>query len=364
MSHARILEFGCAAGGNLVPFAAWHPHARVVGIDLSQVQIDQGRRRIQALGIANLTLLQGDIATMELSGLGQFDFIVCHGVYSWVPEHVQEAILSAFRQLAGPRRRRLHQLQRVSGLEGQGDHSRCHDAARRRPDGPGRKTLLCARNDRLPRTGGAARQCARQSVGRRAGTDGNDRDDYVLHDQLETFNSPCYFLDFGRRCEPYALTYLADAMPQMMFAINYGETSRSRAKGMRTQPSADGAVSRLRRQPHVPAVAAWYMPNAPPQIEYQIDRSRLGCLCISPRGCLPSAEVTRLDDTVQEYGQQGWRCPRPTRASRLPSTRSPRVGPGRCHALNCSTPSIAGLPLPESKPSPIRTRRSTSYWRR
>ena len=40
VSSARVLEIGCAAGGNLIPFAAMHPEARVVGIDLSEVQID------------------------------------------------------------------------------------------------------------------------------------------------------------------------------------------------------------------------------------------------------------------------------------------------------------------------------------
>jgi tRNA G46 methylase TrmB len=51
VSSARVLEIGCAAGGNLLPFAAAHPRAQVVGIDLSQVQIDQGRRRVEALGL-------------------------------------------------------------------------------------------------------------------------------------------------------------------------------------------------------------------------------------------------------------------------------------------------------------------------
>jgi SAM-dependent methyltransferase len=94
-STARVLEIGCAAGGNLIPFAAGHPRARVVGIDLSQVQIDQGRVRVQALGLDNLELLTGDIARMDLAAMGQFDFIICHGVYSRVPDEVQEAILSA-----------------------------------------------------------------------------------------------------------------------------------------------------------------------------------------------------------------------------------------------------------------------------
>jgi tRNA G46 methylase TrmB len=41
VSRARVLEVGCAAAGNLIPFAATHPLASTVGIDLSQVHIDQ-----------------------------------------------------------------------------------------------------------------------------------------------------------------------------------------------------------------------------------------------------------------------------------------------------------------------------------
>ena len=103
VSTARVLEIGCAAGGNLIPFAMLHPQARVVGIDLSSVQVDQGRRRVQALGLWNLELLQGDVAAMDLTALGQFDFIICHGVYSWVPANVQEAILSAFDTVLAPK---------------------------------------------------------------------------------------------------------------------------------------------------------------------------------------------------------------------------------------------------------------------
>src|SRR4051812_35199224 len=102
VTTARVLEIGCAAGGNVIPFAALHPEARVVGIDLSSVQVEQGRRRVKALGLKNLELLQGDIAAMNLTALGQFDLIICHGVYSWVPHNVQEAILSACDSVLAP----------------------------------------------------------------------------------------------------------------------------------------------------------------------------------------------------------------------------------------------------------------------
>lgn len=102
VSHARVLEIDCSSGGNLVPFAAYHPQAQVVGLDLSQVQIDQGRRRIAELGPGNLNLIQGDIAHTDLAALGKYDFVICHGVYSWVPENVQRAILSACQTLLAP----------------------------------------------------------------------------------------------------------------------------------------------------------------------------------------------------------------------------------------------------------------------
>ena len=102
VARARVLEIGCEAAGNLIPFAVTHPLARTVGIDLSQVHIDQGRRRVRALGLDNVELMHGDVAHLDLAAVGQFDFMICHGVYSWVPDEVQDAILAAWGQLLSP----------------------------------------------------------------------------------------------------------------------------------------------------------------------------------------------------------------------------------------------------------------------
>src|ERR1700722_10458152 len=67
VATARVLEIGCGAGGNLIPFAAAHPRARVVGIDLSQVQIDHGRPCVHALGLNNLQLLAGDTRLVSIT---------------------------------------------------------------------------------------------------------------------------------------------------------------------------------------------------------------------------------------------------------------------------------------------------------
>jgi tRNA G46 methylase TrmB len=39
VATARVLELGCAAGGNLIPLAVAYPDARFIGVDLSGFQI-------------------------------------------------------------------------------------------------------------------------------------------------------------------------------------------------------------------------------------------------------------------------------------------------------------------------------------
>ena len=64
LATARVLEIGCASAGNLIPFAAMYPRARVVGVDLSEVQIAHGRARAAALGVENLELIAADLARL------------------------------------------------------------------------------------------------------------------------------------------------------------------------------------------------------------------------------------------------------------------------------------------------------------
>src|SRR6266567_6321347 len=53
-ARARVLELGCAAGGNLIPMALAGPAARFVGIDLSARQIDDARATARELGLTNV----------------------------------------------------------------------------------------------------------------------------------------------------------------------------------------------------------------------------------------------------------------------------------------------------------------------
>lgn len=99
--QCRVLELGCASGGNLIPMA-WHlPKSEFVGVDLEAAQVAEGQRLVNEMELANITLVQGDI--MELGEeLGQFDYIIAHGVFSWVPEAVRQGIFALYRKLLKP----------------------------------------------------------------------------------------------------------------------------------------------------------------------------------------------------------------------------------------------------------------------
>lgn len=300
VSGARVLEIGCAAGGDLIPFAACHPRARVVGIDLSQVQIDLGRARVQALGLDNLELVTGDIARVDLAALGQFDFIICHGVYSWVPDEVQEAILSAISAV----------------LAAQGVAYLSYNVY------PGWEAKEIVRDAMLLSCGGTATSeekvhsargmvsfleevAPADSVLGRVLADyravaGNAGDYYLLHEELEAFNAPCYFLEMMERAGTHGLAYLAEARPQVMFAGNYGAKVAEHLlktcgnSQVLLEQHLDFVVNRTFRQ------SLLVHAQRAPQIRYQLDRSRYRRLHFAA-GVSPVDGLTRLDYSRQEY---------------------------------------------------------------
>ena len=99
--NCRVLELGCATGGNLIPMAWYQSQASFVGVDLSANQIRQGQSMIDCLGLTNVTLRQGDILELGTE-LGGFDYIIAHGVYSWVPTVVRNHLLELSRTLLNP----------------------------------------------------------------------------------------------------------------------------------------------------------------------------------------------------------------------------------------------------------------------
>ena len=94
-STARVLEIGCGAAGNLLAMAVASPGISALGIDLAAEPIAEGREAIEAVGIENVELRQGDVSDLRDGQLGEFDFVIAHGVYAWIPEPVRDDLLAA-----------------------------------------------------------------------------------------------------------------------------------------------------------------------------------------------------------------------------------------------------------------------------
>src|SRR6266852_9552294 len=101
VEECRVLELGCGAGGNIVPMAFGLRGSRFVGIDLAEGAISQGQEMIRALELNNVTLQQLDLMALSTE-LGQFDYIIAHGLFSWVPEVARDRILAICRSHFAP----------------------------------------------------------------------------------------------------------------------------------------------------------------------------------------------------------------------------------------------------------------------
>ena len=96
----KVLEIGCASGNNLLPMAEYLPNASFLGIDLSINQIAEGNKLLKTLELSNIELRCQDV--LDFNEETKFDFIIVHGIYSWVPAPVQEKILAISKKNLSP----------------------------------------------------------------------------------------------------------------------------------------------------------------------------------------------------------------------------------------------------------------------
>ena len=301
VATARVLELGCSSGGNLLPFAIREPGATVLGLDLSGSHIERGQRAIARMGLANAQLRQANIAELDVAALGEFDYIICHGLYSWVPPQVQEAMLDICRRALSPDGIIYVSYNTYPGWKSREIirdamllHSRDKDTVAER--------LAHAR----AMVGFLKKVAPRQSVLSNV-VDENMRilsrtgDDYLAHDYLEPDNRPCYFEQFVARAGAHGLGYLAEAEPSRMLPGNFGPDvaaalSQSFADDpIKGQQYLDFAINRTFRQSLL--VSAERATSA----SRSIGRDALLSLHFAASlPCLGGA--TRLDGSEQVYG--------------------------------------------------------------
>ena len=209
---ARVLEIGCGAGGNLIAMATATPGITALGVDLASGPVADGRATIEAIGIDNIELRQGDISDLRDGGLGEFDYVIAHGVYAWIPEPVRDDLLAA-----------IHAHLAADGL--------AYVSYNANPGGYMRRALrdagLWFAGDAAPGIERAERAKAlyRFLFENRAGT--KDWWGGLLESQLEAFAhgptyrlvhddlsehwAPVWFADFAKRAAGHGLSYVGDS---------------------------------------------------------------------------------------------------------------------------------------------------------
>jgi methyltransferase-like protein/cyclopropane fatty-acyl-phospholipid synthase-like methyltransferase len=101
IQRCRVLELGCGDGGNLLPMAFSLPGSEFIGLDLAARPIAKGQAVANALALKNVTLRALDVREVSRD-YGLFDYIIAHGLYSWVPPDVQDKIMAICRDNLAP----------------------------------------------------------------------------------------------------------------------------------------------------------------------------------------------------------------------------------------------------------------------
>ena len=235
VTTARVLEIGCAGGGNIIPLAAAFPDARFVGIDLSPVQIGQARERAAAAGLKNIAFREGSVTGID-DGWGTFDYIVCHGVYSWVTAELRRAILRVTAErLSGNGAALISynvlpgwHLRRVARDAMLAHAAQFDDPVEKLAQARGFLEFL--KEHTLEDTPYG------QVVRREATILADQSDDYVMHEFLELENSPCTVVEFVTAAEAAGLGHLGDAEYHTLLPGSRGPETTARLRELAATP--------------------------------------------------------------------------------------------------------------------------------
>ena len=218
VTHCRVLELGCASGGNLIPMACRLAESEFVGIDYAARQIAEGRLLTEALGLQNISLKHMDILDVG-ADLGQFNYIIAHGLYSWVPPAVQDKVLGICKQNLAVNGVAYVSYNTYPGWHMLGmirEMMLFHTRELTEPSARAAeaRALLDFLVESLPSRTDAYSAFLRDYRSALAkdwkGTHSR-RDAFLLHDELEEVNDPLYFHQFAQRAARHGLQYLGEA---------------------------------------------------------------------------------------------------------------------------------------------------------
>jgi SAM-dependent methyltransferase len=238
LATSRILEIACGDGSNLLPIAYSLPQAHCTGFDLATSAIERAHARAASLQLRNVDLFAGDLAS--IGPIGHFDYIVAHGLYSWAPSSLRDALLRLIHRSLSPNGVAFVSYNtfpgwHVAGMvremlryhtRGAGDAGSKVMQARALLD-----FLRVAHNDNDPYgrlLAAEAERFARHSSA------------HMFHDDLADVNDPVYFEEFVAHAARFELVQLADADFATMTANDLPAEARAKLEQLRGDPVTFG----------------------------------------------------------------------------------------------------------------------------
>jgi methyltransferase-like protein/SAM-dependent methyltransferase len=211
VERCRVLELGCGDGSNLIPMAFGLPGSEFVGIDLAAQPVALGQEMVAGLGLKNIRLVQDSVTRID-SSWGQFDYIVAHGLYSWVPAEVRDHVLTVCCANLAPQG-----VAFVSYNTYPGNHLRnmvremmlFHVQGCAAPQERVRQALALVRF-LADAQEGPADEFRRFMKGELEELLAHE-EGHLYHDELSVINVPLYFTQFMEHAQRHRLQYLGEA---------------------------------------------------------------------------------------------------------------------------------------------------------
>lgn len=235
VEECRVLELGCGNGGNLIPMAFSLRGSQFTGIDRAEQPIEKGHATIAALGLENVKLMKFDINDFS-NQLGRFDYIIAHGLYSWVPAEIRDRILQICRSTLAPQG-----VLYISYNTYPGCHLRniarelmlfhTRDVTKTSERIAQGRALMSWLADSRPVTN------AYQALLKDLSVHLNEKNEAAIyHDDLAALNTPVYFHQFVDHAARHGLQFLSEAE---YFDVQYSQLPTEVSEQMRALAEKD-----------------------------------------------------------------------------------------------------------------------------
>jgi len=233
INNSRYIELGCGDAANLICLAFYHSDMAFVGVDNSSRGIESANKISNELGLDNITLFVEDVHEFrEDRYQSSCDFIVSHGLYSWVSVETRIFILKicqnkltqqglayiSYNAEPGWSTRKLvrETLLQSPAVQDANIEDKANEAIK----------LATKLLEELPSRDYAHAALLGEELERVRDGDPS----YVFHEYLTEHNEGFWLKDFVAHAKKYGLDYICDAQPRKHEGAEYTNIKKSLAE--------------------------------------------------------------------------------------------------------------------------------------